>query len=282
MRSSGRPTESAPRAAPPRGRRPRTRRRRSSRGRPRGPTRSPARRTRAVAQSARSDQKYGTSAKGRAAGRRSPRRPPGPARGRPPSARSACGAPCSTESYSHVSPARPDAARRGRERRRARHAAGLAQLEARRAREHHVRHRAGAHHDEVGVDGAPRLGARRAATRLVPSKPLERRRRSPARPRARAAASAKNAPAGGPKCVESGASSTITIVQRLPSCGQRRRDLAGDVGAADQHDALGLLGVGADRVGVAERAQVVDALELGAPSTRSRRTLAPVASSATP
>ena len=46
--------------------------------------------------------------------------------------------------------------------------------------------------------------------------------------------------------------------------GQRRRDLAGDVGAADQHDALGLLGVGPDRRGVAERAQVVDALEVAA------------------
>ena len=49
-----------------------------------------------------------------------------------------------------------------------------------------------------------------------------------------------------------------------PERRQRRRDLAGDVGASDQHDVLGLERIGADRVGVAERAQVVDALELGA------------------
>jgi hypothetical protein len=45
---------------------------------------------------------------------------------------------------------------------------------------------------------------------------------------------------------------------------ERRRDLAGDVGAADQHDVLGVGGVGADRVAVAERAQVVDAVEVAA------------------
>ena len=62
-------------------------------------------------------------------------------------------------------------------------------------------------------------------------------------------------------------SSCMTIAQRLPQQRQRGRDLAADVGAADQHDVLGVLGVGADRVGVAERAQVVDALQLGSPST---------------
>ena len=46
--------------------------------------------------------------------------------------------------------------------------------------------------------------------------------------------------------------------------GQRRRDLGGDVGAADEHHVLGVLGVRADRVGVVERAQVVDAVEVGA------------------
>ena len=45
--------------------------------------------------------------------------------------------------------------------------------------------------------------------------------------------------------------------------GQRGGDLAGDVGAADQDDALAG-GVLADRVAVAERPQVVDALQLGA------------------
>ena len=46
--------------------------------------------------------------------------------------------------------------------------------------------------------------------------------------------------------------------------GQRGGDLGGDVGAADAHDVLGALGLRADAVGVAERAQVVHALELGA------------------
>ena len=46
--------------------------------------------------------------------------------------------------------------------------------------------------------------------------------------------------------------------------GQRRRHLAADVAAADQHHPLGRLRLLADRVGVAERAQVVDPLELGA------------------
>ena len=46
--------------------------------------------------------------------------------------------------------------------------------------------------------------------------------------------------------------------------GQRGGDLGADVAAADQDHVLGRLGVGADRVGVAEGAQVVDALVLGA------------------
>ena len=50
---------------------------------------------------------------------------------------------------------------------------------------------------------------------------------------------------------------------RAAELGQRRRDLAGDVGAADQDDALAG-GVLADRVAVAERPQVVDPLELAA------------------
>ena len=55
-------------------------------------------------------------------------------------------------------------------------------------------------------------------------------------------------------------SSSITI-EHLHAVrgGERRRHLAADVAAADQHHALGVLGVGADRVRVAERAQVVDA-----------------------
>ena len=56
---------------------------------------------------------------------------------------------------------------------------------------------------------------------------------------------------------------------------QRRRHLGPDVAPADQHHPLGLLRVGADRVGVAERAQVVDAVQLAAvgaqpPDVRAR------------
>ena len=42
-------------------------------------------------------------------------------------------------------------------------------------------------------------------------------------------------------------SSCITIVHLAADRGQRRRDLGGDVGAADEHDVLGVLGVLADR-----------------------------------
>ena len=49
-----------------------------------------------------------------------------------------------------------------------------------------------------------------------------------------------------------------------PLRGQRRRHLAADVAAADQHHPLGALGRLADRVRVAERPQVVDPLLLGA------------------
>ncbi len=45
---------------------------------------------------------------------------------------------------------------------------------------------------------------------------------------------------------------------------QRGGDLAADVGAADQHDLLCIGDTSADRVGVAERAQVVDLLEVAA------------------
>ena len=54
------------------------------------------------------------------------------------------------------------------------------------------------------------------------------------------------------------------MVTLLAELGQRGGHFGGDVGAADAHDALGALDVLADRVGVAERAQVVHALELGA------------------
>ena len=43
---------------------------------------------------------------------------------------------------------------------------------------------------------------------------------------------------------------------------QRSRDLAADVGAADQHHLLGVLHTRADGVGVTEGAQVVDLIEI--------------------
>ena len=92
----------------------------------------------------------------------------------------------------------PDARRRGRERRGAGHAAGLAQLEPGRAGEHHVGHRAGAHHDEVGVDAsAPTRSTRDRAARRERPVALEAPpagRRSPSSiPRSRSTP-AKNAP----------------------------------------------------------------------------------------
>ena len=67
-----------------------------------------------------------------------------------------------------------------------------------------------------------------------------------------------------PRVRSSGSSSSITIVTCLPSSRERRGDLAADVGPADADDVLGLVELAADRVGVAVRADVVDAVELGA------------------
>ena len=85
-----------------------------------------------------------------------------------------------------------------------------------------------------------------------------------------------------PNCRSRVTSSCITIEHFTPYAAVRDAATSlADVAAADQHRALGLLGVGADRVRVAERAQVVDPSRLP-PSARSRRTFAPVASSALP
>ena len=61
---------------------------------------------------------------------------------------------------------------------------------------------------------------------------------------------------------------------RRAELGERRRELAGDIRPADQDDALAG-GVGADRVAVRQRAQVVDPVELAAgdvqpPDVRAR------------
>ena len=84
------------------------------------------------------------------------------------------------------------------------------------------------------------------------------------RRRARTSTPRKNAPTWWPKPRSIGSSSSITIVTCLPSARQRRGDLAADVRPADADDVLGAVELGADRVGVAEGAQVVDAVELGA------------------
>ncbi len=74
----------------------------------------------------------------------------------------------------------------------------------------------------------------------------------------------KKRPACLPKLRSSVASSCITIVALLAHQRQRRRHLGADVGAADQHHVLGVGHALADRVCVAERAQIVDLLELAA------------------
>ena len=168
-------------------------------------------------------------------------------------------------SYSHMSPAAKMPGDRGLEPRRAAHAARLAQLEPGRAGEHHVGHHAGADHHHVAVELQPALRDHLAARgRRSPRSARARRRRAP-RPRAPRARPGRSRRPRGPNWRSSVTSSCITIEHCTPCAGgQRRRHLAADVAAADQHHALGLRGVLADRVGVAERAQVVDAVEVGA------------------
>ena len=156
------------------------------------------------------------------------------------------------------------------------HAAGLPQLEPGRARQRHVRHHADADHDHVAVELQAALRHDLAArARPTPSK--------------RSSSS--------PPCTSTPCSSSASWKKRPTSLaelalerdlllhhdraldavrrGQRGGHLAADVAAADQHGALGALGVGADRVRVAERAQVVDALQVAAvdahAGARSRR-----------
>ena len=135
----------------------------------------------------------------------------------------------------------------------------------RRSGEHHVGHHAGADHD------ARRRRARSPLSRHDVRDAARRRPRS-ARARPRRGPRCR-APPGGPGSsarrsrrsrARACTASCITIAHVVPRSRQRRGDLAADVGAADQHDALRAVGVLADRVGVAERAQVVDPLELAA------------------
>ena len=141
-------------------------------------------------------------------------------------------------------------------------AARLAELQPGGAREQHVGHRARAHDDHVGRELAARRG-HHALDALAALEPLE--------PVAGDELDAVRAQHVGEERARGRAERrrerrVLEHHERavLPAGGERRRDLAGDVGAADQHDALRLVGVGADRVGRPERAQVVDAGELGA------------------
>jgi hypothetical protein len=156
----------------------------------------------------------------------------------------------------------PDAARRRLEVGRACDAAALPQLEPGGARQHHVGHHAGAHHDHVGGE----LAAGRADHALHPRLSLE--------PLDPVAADELDAVISQQRSEEPGGRGPEVRRQRrvlehhhraaAALRGQRGCHLAGDVGAADQHHVLGVDGVGPDRVRVAERAQVVDAVELAA------------------
>ena len=73
----------------------------------------------------------------------------------------------------------------------------------------------------------------------------------------------KKRPACSPKWRLRGTDSSITSEHELPSSVREAATSHGDVGAPNHHHLLAG-GVGADRVGVAERPQVVDPLELGA------------------
>ena len=145
-----------------------------------------------------------------------------------------------TDSYSAMSPGR-EHARHGRlEPRRAAHAAGLAELEARAAREHHVGHHAGADHH----------AARSRAPGRPSSPPSSRARRRPRSARARptpctstpcSSSTALDEAARPPRPRLALERDLLQHQDRAASAerGQRRRHLAADVAAADQHDVVG-------------------------------------------
>ena len=144
-------------------------------------------------------------------------------------------------------------------------------------REHHVRRHADAADDELRVELAPALGhdaldAPRAleAIDLVAADDAD-------------AALAEHAAEEAPGVVAEPARERLVLQHHdrdvLAERRQRGRDLAADVGAADADDVLDALQLAADRVAVAERADVVQPVELVA-RTWSRRTIEPVAISA--
>ena len=142
------------------------------------------------------------------------------------------------------------------------HAAALAELEPRRAREHDVGRDADAADDEIGGELAAALRdhARDAFVALEPVDLVGVDHADPALGEDTAEERAD--------LVAEAALHRLVLEHHdrhlLADRAQRGGHLAADVRPADAHDVLGLVELGADRVGVAERAQVVDAVELRA------------------
>ena len=155
----------------------------------------------------------------------------------------------------------PDARRARAQALVAAHAARLAELEPGGPGEHDVRRDADAADDEAGRQLAP-AGRDDALDALLALEPRDLVGVDDRRRRARRARRGRRRRPVRPSVRSIGSSSSITIVTCLPSCGERRRDLAADVGAADADDVLDPVELAADRVGVAVGAHVVDAVEL--------------------
>ncbi len=157
-----------------------------------------------------------------------------------------------------------DAGHRGLETGAALHSPGLAQLEPTGAGQRHVRHHPDSDHDHVAVELEPVLGHDLAHAAVGALEALQLVAAVHLHP-VLLERVLEEAPDLAPELVLQRDlllhhDRALHAVRR----GQRGSHLAADVAAADQHGALGGLGVGADRVRVAERAQVVDALEVAA------------------
>ena len=228
-----------------------------------GPTTRPGRRTRATP--SRRGRTRSRGSRRRARGRRSsPRRRTWPCAAATSKCSTRSRRPWTTESYSQGSPAHQMPGAEVSSVCEHFDAAALAQLEPGAAREHarrasrRRRSRRGRRRASCPTPSPPR------STRFSPSKRATPSPVTNSIPwRAEQLGEEARSPAL-PKPVDSGPSSSITSVHCLPEHGQRRGDLAGDVGAADQHDLLGVRGVLAERHRGAERAQVVDAVVVAA------------------
>ena len=157
-----------------------------------------------------------------------------------------------------------DPLERGLQARRAQHATGLPQLQASRAGQHRVGRHPGADHDHVAVQlhpalghhpGDPAVGALEAVERIA-AVDLD-------------AVGPQHVPEEGRDLRAEGPLEHLVLLHHDRALlaqpgGERRGHLAADVAAADEHHPLGLRGLLADRVRVPERAQVVDALQVGA------------------